>query len=95
VFVRHVLEHNYQWAAILDNAVASFTRRMTLVLLTPMAERTGPIEPSNLPWVDAPNIAFAHADLVEHFGGASFDFEDIAGGGYYRRERIYYLEKTR
>jgi hypothetical protein len=25
IFMRHILEHNYEWARILDNALASFT----------------------------------------------------------------------
>ena len=91
--MRHVLEHNYEWVALLDNAVASFTRRMTLILFTPMAERTGPIGPSNQPWVNAPNIAFRHEDLVERFANARYTVEDVDGGGYYDRERIYYLDK--
>ena len=35
VFMRHILEHNYEWSAILDNALASFTERMVLILFTP------------------------------------------------------------
>jgi hypothetical protein len=35
VFVRHVLEHNHDWAAILDRAVSSCTRRFALVLFVP------------------------------------------------------------
>lgn len=35
VFMRHILEHNYEWRAILDNALASFTERMVLILFTP------------------------------------------------------------
>jgi hypothetical protein len=93
LFMRHVLEHNHAWAAILDNAVASFTQRMVLVLFTPMSACTRVLEVDNQPWVDAPNISFSHADLVEHFGRASHTFEDVEGGGYYRRERIYYLQK--
>jgi hypothetical protein len=94
IFMRHVLEHNYAWATILDNAIASFTLRMVLILFTPMGARTQSIEPSNLPWVDAPNISFRHEDLVGHFGGAAHTFEDVDGGGYYYHERIYYLEKS-
>ena len=32
IFMRHILEHNYEWARLLDNALASFTERMALIL---------------------------------------------------------------
>jgi len=35
IFMRHVLEHNYDWPTILDNALASFTKLFVLVLFTP------------------------------------------------------------
>jgi hypothetical protein len=37
IFMRHVLEHNMGWREILRNALASFTKRMVLVLFTPWA----------------------------------------------------------
>ena len=37
VLLRHVLELNDDWRAILDNALASFDRRMVVVLHTPHA----------------------------------------------------------
>jgi hypothetical protein len=40
LFMRHVLEHDWRWAQILDNAVASFTERMALILFTPLGETT-------------------------------------------------------
>lgn len=36
VLLRHVIEHDFRWASILANAVASYTRRFVLVLFTPM-----------------------------------------------------------
>jgi hypothetical protein len=38
LLLRHVLEHNPSWRCVLDNALASFTRRMALILFTPLAE---------------------------------------------------------
>lgn len=35
LLLRHVLEHNHDWRAILRNAIASFTKRMVLVIFTP------------------------------------------------------------
>lgn len=63
IFMRGVIEHNLQWEAVLDNALASFTERMALVLFTPMEETTRQID-----WVDppgVPDISFAMADLID------------------------------
>lgn len=38
IFMRHVIEHNWEWAAILSNAMASFERRFFLVLFTPLTD---------------------------------------------------------
>ena len=37
IMIRHVLEHNENWQAILCNALASFTKRMALITFTPFA----------------------------------------------------------
>ena len=56
VFMRHVLEHNHEWARILDNALASFTDRMVLILFTPGRAVTEVI--ACHPEVGVPDIAF-------------------------------------
>lgn len=65
IFIRHVLEHNYEWAKILTNAVASFRHRLVLVLFTPMADATHEI----CFWGDpgVPDLSFSLADIVSHF----------------------------
>ena len=96
IFMRHVLEHNRDWAMVLDNAVASFTRRMALILFTPMGEVTRQIAPwDNGPdYPGVPNISFSHEDLTARFGPAAFTFADISPSGtFYGCERIYYLER--
>ena len=54
--MRHILEHNYEWARILDNALASFTERMALILFTPEQEVTEEIAFRSD--VGVPDIAF-------------------------------------
>lgn len=38
VFMRHILEHNPDWRAILANALGSFTKRMTLITFRPLTD---------------------------------------------------------
>lgn len=40
ILLRHVLDQAEDWLAVLNNAVASFQRRMVVVTFTPMAEVT-------------------------------------------------------
>lgn len=40
IMIRHVLEHNENWQAILRNALTSFTKRMVLITFTPFAPGT-------------------------------------------------------
>lgn len=60
--MRHVLEHDERWEAILINALASFTERMALVLFTPLQEETRVL--SWEPGYGVPNIGFALDDLT-------------------------------
>lgn len=73
LFMRHVLEHNYAWRAILDNAVASFTDRMALILFTPLLDETAEIGYEADPGV--PNIGFALDDLAASFEGLAWERE--------------------
>lgn len=66
IVLRGVLEHNVEWRAVLDNAIASFTDQLIIVLFTPLVERTVTlcIEPD---YGNVPVIAFALDELVERF----------------------------
>jgi hypothetical protein len=92
LFMRHVLEHNLSWRKILDNAVASFTHRLALVLFTPMAQATYVRR-----WCEGtntPNLSFAEEDLVGRLGpGIRWSVDDLQTDTHYGSERIYYLEK--
>ena len=63
--MRHVIEHNEAWGRILDNAVASFTERMVLILFTPERATTEAI--AFHPDLGVPDIAFRLADLTDRF----------------------------
>lgn len=92
IFMRHVLEHNYEWRTILANAVASFRRRMVLVLFTPLAEETHEIAFAPNPGV--PDISFAEGDLVALFGDATWWRTDLATPSQYGAETVFFLERT-
>jgi len=39
IMMRHCLEHNHLWEDVLRNALASFTKRMALIIFTPWADK--------------------------------------------------------
>ena len=78
LFLRHVLEHELRRQRILRNAVASFRRRMVLVVHTPFVRATGPRrrEDGPVPGPFAPEIHFCRGDLVREFPGVPFRLEE-------------------
>lgn len=91
LFMRHVLEHNYEWERVLANAVASFTQRMFLVIFTPVAEETHEIAFAEDPGV--PDLAFAPGDLEAHFDGIGWTKETMDSPTQYGTETVYRLIK--
>lgn len=90
VFMRHVLEHNWGWRSILRNAVASFRRRMVLVVFTPFDERE-----TKLKSLDGiPDLALDKAEVLSHFDGLAVREEKLASDTEYGEETIFYVERT-
>ena len=74
VFMRHVIEHDWRWEAILDNAVRSAQRKLVLVLFTPLAESTYEIAWNPDPGV--PDISFRLEDVTRMIDW-KFDIETV------------------
>jgi hypothetical protein len=96
VFMRHVLEHCHDWPKVLDNALASFTYRMALILFTPLAETTHDLgEEPGYPGV--PCYAFRFEDLTDAFFRMNVEWQSHRVYGHAARggvETIFYLEKA-
>jgi hypothetical protein len=91
IFMRHVLEHDLRWTRILDNAVASFTERMALIVFTPLVAETQEVAFNDDPGV--PDIAFNIDDLTSRFGGARWRSETLVTGTQYEVETVFFLER--
>ena len=95
VFLRHVLEHNPNWHLVLENAVASFTRKMVLVLFTPFQPATRVLR--EYPgWGGTPHsmwdIGFRREDIISRFSGAQWSSEEgLRTQTGYGVEHIFYL----
>ena len=96
VLLRHVLEHDLRWQSILRNAIASFSRRMVVVVHTPFVRSTAPRarQGDPIPGDSSPEIHFCRGDLVREFLGMPFRLEEnIRTDSAYGREHVFYLSK--
>jgi hypothetical protein len=95
IFMRHVLEHNPHWRSILHNAIASFKRKMVLVIFTPFGKETRQIATSNcLTKFPIPDISFKKEELASYFSQLCVREESIHSDTQYGVEHIFYLEKV-
>jgi len=105
IFMRHVLEHNHEWQRVLENALASFTKRFVLILFTPFNEGgTVNLKPDqarcqtpgvwkNVEEIDVPDLSFRKTDLTRMLQAFRYTEENIASPTHFGREHIFYVSK--
>ena len=98
IFMRHVLEHNYDWQLILENAMASFTERMFLVIFTPWSEtgQTEVLMVNHDPiYGDAPNptLSFDFEELMGVIGDVKVEYERLETETLYGVEHVFRLSR--
>lgn len=94
IFMRHVLEHNYDWREILRNAVASAPKRMSLIVFTPFVAKTTDSVPTDGPYAGIPDICFCKDDLIREFAGMNWKDELVTPSKTpYGSETVFYLSK--
>lgn len=90
ILLRHVLEHDRSWVAILMRAVESFRKRMVLVSFVPWNDGECSINTRTDDFV--PYLSLPKKVAMEIIGAYLVKTEDVpAPGG--RTETLYYLEK--
>ncbi len=90
IFMRHVLEHNYGWRAILANAVASFRKRMVLVLFTPYADKQTTLTLND----GIPDLSLPRSAIIEALSGCLITEESIKSATEYGQETIFYIRRA-
>ncbi len=95
IVMRHVLEHNNDWKKVLENAIASFNKKLCIIIFTPFSEDiTKVIKDNHRYGVDVPDISFAKYDIEDHFKGLKWRMETHKTRTGYGIEYIYYIEKN-
>lgn len=97
IFMRHVLEHNYDWKPILKNALASAGKKLCLVLFTPLSDSgTREIAHNRMHGVDVPDLSLGRDELQRIFAEfplRKVSMEEIRSDTGYGVEYIIYVEK--
>lgn len=97
ILLRHVLEHNEEWEKILENAIASFSSRMCVVVFTPFQDNETKILSKNKRGI--PDIGFKKESLIFKFidpknpGRIQYREEEVETKSKYKKETIFYLER--
>jgi hypothetical protein len=90
LLLRHVLEHNYNWPRIIEGAVASFRKKLCIVLFTPFSDTTRELAHNRRRGVDAPDLSLATEEIEAHFPGLTWVlFRDLATRTQYGVEHVY------
>jgi len=89
LLLRHVLEHNVDWRAVLGNAVASATKRLVIVTFIPSGDGE---QVGFTPELGVPDIAVPHAAIDEALAGHRVDRCTLATATYYGTETIWRAE---
>lgn len=90
ILVRHILEHNWDWKKILENALASFRKKFALILFTPFADSTHSIGTT---WETIPDLSFCKEDLLEYLRPFPFTEESLRTDTQYGVEHIFYITR--
>jgi hypothetical protein len=95
IMIRHILEHNYDWKKILENALASFQKKFCLILFTPFSPITQTLQMSKVGGGNAtvPDLSFRKEDLLEFFNPFSFTEETLQTATQYGIEHIFYIQR--
>jgi hypothetical protein len=92
ILLRHVLEHNAKWSAILQNAVISFRKKLCIVLFTPFANETKEI--AYYRDIDVPDIAFRKEDITRWLDGLKWQLQEgLETDSQYGVEHVLLIER--
>lgn len=94
IVMRHVLEHNYDWKLVLENAVASFNKKLCIILFTPFGPETKEMAHNIKYGVDVPDISFNQKELESFFNGLKWKMRSYETKTSYGVEHVYFVERN-
>jgi hypothetical protein len=102
IFIRHVLEHNFNWETILENALASMTKKLFLCIFTPMSSKEsfeikeGSAE-NKAYGIDVPNLSLSGSSILRLIMkyGCTVDIQKFQTATAYGEETVFLIVKNR
>ena len=90
ILLRQVLEHNYEWQKILENAKKSFKKKLCITVHTPLSDTTHVLSTYN----DIPDISFKLEDILDMLKDYKVTTESVPTAPFeYGTETIIYVQK--
>lgn len=94
LLLRHVLEHNPDWRAILTHAAARFTRRLVLVVFTPDSGSLEDRPVGHVPELGVVDLALPHRVIDAAFGECRvLDKRHVPTATGYEGETVWLAER--
>lgn len=90
IMLRHVLEHNHDWKKVLENAVASFKKKLVIILFTPLVANTKQIANNG---GNIPDISFRKEDILGFLKGLQIKEEVLRTKTQYGIEFVFYVSR--
>lgn len=91
ILMRHVLEHNFEWRKILENALSSFRQRMVIINFIPLFKGQDKVLAVN--FTGTADIALSETDFMGLIKPFYYHDEVCQTIIQYGPERIFYLKK--
>ena len=93
ILIRHVLEHNWDWRKILENAIESFRKKLCVVLFIPLSDK-GTYNVEQVKGVDIPNLSICKNEFIDCLGTLEWEKTDrLHTDANYRNEHVFYIIK--
>lgn len=93
IFMRHVLEHNYDWPTVLRSALDGFTKRMVLVTFTPFVKTAKDRELLFEPEYRVPVLSLSRKRLEQALDGYEWSESEIESPyTFYGAENFFVIE---
>lgn len=90
ILLRHVLEHNHDWKKVLDNAIASFKKKLAVILFTPFSATTRQIATN---FNNIPDLSFRKEDITDVLKGFTVQEEVLRTKTQYGIETVFYVSR--
>lgn len=94
IFMRHVLEHNYEWEKILHNVLKSAKKKICLIMFIPFSDaKTKQLAFNSIGVPDLSISKYEFYNILKEYPEFTYRSEELKTDTQYKYEQIIYIEK--